>query len=256
MRFRLLILIFATALTALAHAQDQSPVEPRSLPAPDQAVEPVTPSVKQLDDTRYQVGEVVFDRQSREIRFPTRVNMTEGLLEFLIVHEKGKVHESLLATEVSPTHLNLAFTLLRYSPSKELYILPDENGKPAAEHPEVPADVKAAARVKIDVEWSEGAETRRVPVNEWIQHAVKTTAMPAGPWVYGGSDFFEGAFVAETSGDVVAIYLSMAALINYPGNDNDSDEVWVPFPKRVPPEGTKVTVIIAPYQTAKPLPKP
>jgi hypothetical protein len=85
---------------------------------------------------------------------------------------------------------------------------------------------------------------------------VKATAMPAGPWVYGGSDFHEGKFVAETSGDIAAIFLSMAALVNFPGTDNTNDEVWVPFPKRVPPEGTKVTVIIAPYQNAKPLPKP
>jgi hypothetical protein len=254
MPFRLLILV--PILAALAHAQDQSPVEPRSLPAPDQAVEPVKPSVRKIDASRYQIGEVVFDQKTREIRFPARINMVEGLLEFLIVHEKGKVHESLLATTVSPTHLNLAFTLLRYSPSKELYLLPDENGKVPTEFPDVPADVKAAARVRIDVEWSDGGETRRIPANEWIQHAVKTTAMPAGPWVYGGSDFFEGVFSAEASGDVVAIYLSMAALINYPGNDNDSDEVWVPFPKRVPPEGTKVTVIIAPYQTTGTLPKP
>ncbi|MGL4399329.1 MAG: YdjY domain-containing protein [Luteolibacter sp.] len=254
MRFRLLILV--PALAAFAHAQDQSPVEPKSLPAPDQVVEPVTPSVKKIDATRYQVGDVVFDQKTREIRFPTLVNMTEGLLEFLIVHEKGKVHESLLTTAVSPTHLNLAFTLLRYSPSKELYLLPDENGKVPTEYPHVPAEVKAAARVVIDVEWSDGGETRRIPINEWIQHAVKTTSMLAGPWVYGGSDFSEGIFLAETSGDVAAIYLSMAALLNYPGNDNDSDEVWVPFPKRVPPQGTKVTVIIAPYRTAESLPKP
>lgn len=253
---RLHLLILVPALTVLAHAQNQSPVEPKSLPAPDQVVEPVAPMVKKLDATRYQIGEIVFDQKSREIRFPTVVNMTEGLLEFLIVHEKGKVHESLLATAVSPTHLNLAFTLLRYPTSKELYLLPDENGKIPTEYPDVPAEIKAAARVKIDVEWSESGKLRRLPVNEWIQHAVKTTAMPPGPWVYGGSDFFDGVFSAETSGDVAAIFLSMAALLNYPGNDNDSDEVWVPFPKRVPPEGTNVTVIIAPYQTSKPLPKP
>jgi hypothetical protein len=253
---RLRFLIVVSAVASLAIAQDQSPVEPKSLPAPDQAVEPVTPSVKKLDATRYQVGEVVFDQKTREIRFPTRVNMTEGLLEFLVVHQNGKVHESLLSTEISPTHLNLAFTLLRYSPSKELYPLPNETGGLSDKYQEVPAGVKAAARVSIEVEWSDEGKIRRVPVNEWIQHEVKATAMPAGPWVYGGSDFHEGKFVAETSGDVAAIFLSMAALLNYPGADNIDDTVWIPFPKRVPPEGTNVTVIIAPYQNAKPLPKP
>lgn len=253
---RLRFLISFPVFAALALAQDQSPVEPKSLPAPDQPVAPVEPSVKQLDATRYQIGEVVFDRKTREIRFPTKVNMTEGLLEFLVVHQNGKVHESLLATGVSPTHLNLAFTLLRYPPSKELYLLLDETGRVSDKIPDVPEDVKAGARINIDVEWSDGEKVRRVPVNEWIQHEVKSSAMPAGPWVYGGSGFHEGQFSAETSGDVVAIFLSMTALINYPGADNGDDTVWIPFPKRVPPQGTNVTLIIAPYRTAKPLPTP
>ena len=56
------------------------------------------------------------------------------------------------------------------------------------------------------------------------------------------------------SGDIAAIFLSNAAIINFSGKDNNSDEVWLPFPKRVPPEGTKVTVIITPHQqpAAKP----
>jgi hypothetical protein len=242
MRFFLLSLV--TAFATLSHADNQSPVEP------------VTPSVKKLDGTRYQVGDVTFDQKTREIRFPTQVNMTEGLLEFLIVHQNGKVHESLLTTTVSPSHLNLAFTLLGYSPSKELYLLPDENGKLPTVYPDVPAEVKAAARVMIHVEWSDDGEIRRIPINEWIQHTITTTSMPAGPWVYGGSDFSQGIFAAETSGDVAAIYRSMAAILNYPGNDNDNDAVWTPFPKRVPPEGTNLTVIIAPYLTAECLPKP
>jgi hypothetical protein len=253
---RLSPLIPLILCASLAWAQDRAPVEPKSLPAPDQAVEPFSPSVKKLDATRYQIGEVIFDQKSREIRFPAKVNMSEGLLEFLVVHQNGKVHESLLSTEISPTHLNFAFTLLRYPASKELYPLPNETGGTSDHYPEVPAEIKAASRVTIEVEWSDNGKSRRVPVNEWIQHAVKSTAMPAGPWVYGGSDFHEGKFNAETSGDIAAIFLSMQALINYPGDDHIDDTVWMAFPKRVPPEGTNVTVIIAPYQNLKPLPKP
>jgi hypothetical protein len=249
-------LILLPLCVSLAWSMERSPVEPKSLPAPDQAVESTSPSVKKLDATRYQIGEVIFDQKFREIRFPAKVNMTEGLLEFLVVHQNGKVHESLLSTEISPTHLNLAFTLLRYAASKELYPLPNETGGTSDNYPEVSAEIKAASRVTVEVEWSDNGEIRRVPVNEWIQHAVKSTAMPAGPWVYGGSDFYEGKFNAETSGDIAAIFLSMQALINYPGDDNINDTVWMAFPKRVPPEGTNITVIIAPYQNVKPLPQP
>jgi hypothetical protein len=254
MSFRFLTLIPLCA--SLALAQDRSPVEPKTLPAPDQPVEPVKPSVKKLDDTRYQVGEIVFDQKTREIRFPVKVNMTEGLLEFLVVHQNGKIHESLFHTEISPTHLNLALTLLRYPASKELYPLPNETGGVSDRFPDVPADVKAAARVTIEAEWTEDGKTRRLPVNEMIQHEIKATAMTAGPWVYGGSDFNDGKFVAETSGDIIAIYFAMSALVNYPGEDHGNDDVWIPFPMRVPAQGTAVTLIISPYQKENPAPKP
>ena len=212
------------------------------------ALEALKPSVKKLDATHYQIGGISFDEKTREIRFPAKVNLTEGLLEFLIVHQNGKVHEALLSTEISPTDLNLAFTLLRYPPSRELYPLPEEDGAASSKFPVVPSDTKARARIAIDVEWTMDGKVRRVPINEWLQHAVKATSMPAGPWVYGGSEFFEGKFIAETSGDIAAIFLAMSALINYPGDDNNSNDVWTPFPKRVPPVETNVTVVIAPYQ--------
>ena len=252
---RIAILILAAG-ASLVPAQDRAPVEPASLPAPDQPVEPVKPTVEKLDDTRYRIGKVVFDKKNREVRFPTKINMVEGLLEYLVVHQNGKVHESLLTTDVSPTQINLAMTLLRYPASRELYPLPSETGGASNNYPDVPADVKAGARVAIDVEWEDNGRTRRNPVNEWIQHAVKTTAMPPGPWIYGGSEFFDGKFVPETTGDISAIFVSPAALINYAGDDNRDDTVWLPYPKRVPAEGTNVTVIISPYSSTKPLPKP
>jgi len=245
----------------LAVAQDRAPVEPRSLPAPDQPVEPVKPAIERLDATRYRLGAVTFDQKTREIRFPAVVNMTEGLLEYAIVRTHGKVHESLLTTDASATDINLAFTLLRCPATPELYPMPSEKGGLSAEFPKVPEATKAAARIQVKVEWSDQGKTRTVPLNEWIQHAVKASAMPETLWVYGGSLIDEGRFVAETTGDIIAIFITNAALINYPGKDNDDDMVWVPYPKRVPAQGTKVTVVFAPNPelkggAAKPAPKP
>ncbi len=249
-------LLCLTASLSIATAQERAPVEPTLLPAPDQPVAPVKPTVEKLDETRYQVGKIIFDQKTREIRFPAKVNMVKGSLEFLLVHENGKVHESLLMTDISPTHLNLAFTLLRYPPSRELYALPNDHGGASNEYPEVPPDVKAGARIAIDLEWKEGEKIKRLPAHNLIQHTVKTTAMPAGPWLYGGSEFYDGKFAPETSGDIIAIFTTNSALINYPGKDDDNDEVWAPYPQRVPPINTDVTVIITPFSTNKTLPKP
>jgi hypothetical protein len=229
----------------------RAPVEPQSLPAPDQPMAPVKPTVERIDETRFRIGDVTFDQKTREIRFPAAVNMTEGLLEFLVVHENGKIHEALFHTRISPTHLNLAFKLLRYPPSDELYALPNEKGGLSSDFPEVSEDVRAGARVNIQVEWQDAGKTRKVSVNEWIQHAVKGDAMPPEPWVYGGSRIYDGKYVPETTGDIAAIYITGSALINYPGEDNRDDTVWLSFPKRVPPEGTRVTLIITPHQPVK-----
>lgn len=254
LRFFLLLPVCATLALAQGLPTVESP--PESPPAPDQAVVPVVPAVRKLDDTRFQIGEVVLDQRTREIRFPAEVNMTEDLLEYLIVHQDGKVHESLLVTETSPTHINLAFTLLRYTPSPELYPLPNATGGTSGDFPEVSAEVKAAARIRIDVEWMEEGKLRRIPINEWVQHEVKTTAMPAGPWVYGGSVFENGVYTPEITGDIAVISIIGFCMISYPGEDHDNDGVWIPFPKRVPAKRTEVTVVIAPYQTAPPIPNP
>jgi len=255
MILRLATLMLVAGISMLA-AQDRAPVEPGSLPAPDQPMAPVKPSVEKLDATHYRIGKVTFDQKTREIRFPATVNMTEGLLEYLVVHENGKIHESLLVTDISATHLNLALTLLRYPASRELYGLPNETGGITDNYPVVPEEIKAGSRIAIEVEWKDQGKTRRLPANEWIQHAVKTTAMPAGPWVYGGSEIYDGKFVPESTGEIVAIFVSQSSMINYPGDDNRDDNVWLPFPKRVPEVGTELTVIITPYSKSPLRPKP
>ncbi len=242
--------------TTPAPGQPVTPVEPRTLPAPDQPVAPVEPAVKELDAERLQVGEVIFNRKTREIRFPAAVNMAGGeLLEFALVHTNGKVHESLLVTEVSATDINLAFKLLRYPASSEFYAIVEKDGTMSNVFPKVSEEVKAAARIDIGLEWQEAGKTRTAKLNDWISHGTTGEQMPAAdPWVYGGSGIHQGKFVADTTGDYIAIFLSNAALINFSGKDNNSDEVWLPFPKRVPPEGTKVTVIVTPHP--KPAAKP
>jgi hypothetical protein len=209
------------------------------------------PSVEKLDGTRFRIGQITFDSKTREIRFPASVNMTKDLLEFLIVHKNGKIHESLLKTEISATDLNVAFKLLRYQASAELHAEPTSPEDPTGKFPAVPDEVKQAARVLIEVEWKDGENLRKVPLNEWVQHASTGSTMPAGPWVYGGSEVSEGKFAAETTGDIAAIYLSRSALINYPGKDNQDDTVWFVYPKRVPPLDSPVTVIITPFPPEK-----
>ena len=229
-------------------------------PAADAAkpAEPPKPQIEKLGDSKYRIGGVTINAKTREIRFPTKVNMDKGLLEYIICKQQGKLHEALLVTEINATHLSLAFALLRYSPSPELFGLRDETGHPNGLYPNVPAAEKASARIAVDVEWIADDKTHRLPINDWIQLSVKETGMKSGPWLYTGSDFYEGKFIPEMSGDLAAIMVDQGCLINYPGPDNvdNGSQVWYGYPKRIPAVGTPVTVIITPYTNTRPLPKP
>jgi hypothetical protein len=206
------------------------------------------PLVEQLDPHRFRINTLLVDCSTREIRFPTKVNMTEGLLEFIMVTPKGKVHESLLVTDLSPSQLNFAFILLSYKPSAELFPRLDEIGRTSGSYPEVPAEIKNAARIAIDVEWTDlEGKVHRHPINEWIQHRSHRTAMPSGPWLYTGAGVSQGKYIPDLTGDVAAIFVEQNALINYPGKAGDDDTNWFAFPNRIPPKDTPVTVIISPY---------
>lgn len=249
-RFPFILVLCAAPLLAFAQ---ESPVA--SAAATPEKPKPVKPTIEKLAETRYRIGNVIFDHKSREIRLPAKVEITNGLLEFLFVLQQGKIHETLFIADIVPTHLNLALTLLRYQVSNQWTALQDALASAAGKSPDAPALAKDRSSMSIDVEWKDAEGTlARVPVNEWIIHSEKSTLMPPGPWVYTGSAVSEGQYVPDVTGDVAAIFNAEEAMINYPGNDHESDLVWFANTERVPPQGTPVTLIITPW--TKTMPKP
>ncbi len=232
--------------TALALLIFQFQVVAQEEPAPE--AKPEAPKVEKIDENHYRIGDVTLDKKTREIRFPAVVNMREGLLECLVVHQNGKIHESLFRTETSPTNINVALALLRYKPSKELYRIYKEPGVLSENFHKETDETKLASRIGIDVEVEKDGETKRYPVSDWIRHDTTAKAMPPTHWVYGGSEFYDGIFAPESTGDIAVIFLSNSSLINYPGDDNLNDEVWSSFTERIPELDAKVTLVIAPYQ--------
>lgn len=213
-----------------------------------ETTEAKAPSVVKLDNGLMKIGEVTFDPKLRQLRVPCTVNMVEGLLEYAVVHENGKIHESLLITKASPLDMNIAFKLLRYVASEELYAIEKERGVLTGNFPKVDEKTRQAARVNLFVEWEAEGKTKKVPLADWVMHAKTTKAMPAEPWVYGGSMMYEGKFLAETSGDVASIFVSRGSLLLFAGKDNQNDDVWLAFTKRIPAQGTAVTFLIEPHQ--------
>ena len=206
------------------------------------------PPIKQLSENEYQIGKVFLNKKTREIHFGAGVNLVDRPLEYLVVSPKGKVHESLFITDVSPFHLNIAMKLLGFQESQELFEIADEDYRPTGEFPDVPDEVKKAARLDILVEWEADGKTHLKPINDLITHSITEKPMAPGPWLYTGSYMHEGQFKAEVNGDIFAIFPAQPAIVSYPGKDNQNDDIWFTHPQRMPGEGTVVKIILKPHQ--------
>jgi len=237
--------------------------------APETSAQKPQAQIEQINPYQYRIGKILLDQKTREIRFGAGVNMTEGLLEFLIVGtQSNKVHESLFLTDISPFHLNIAMKLLGITESPELFEIVDEDYRPTGKFPEVPQEVRKKARVTILVKWGEGDQKKVVPVSEMIHfinwpdgtqsglqpnqevtlNDLKLSSMKNDPWLSTGSYIHEGKLKAEVLQIVAAIYTSQQALLNYPGKGRLNGDVWIPNQKVVPEEGTEVKIIIKPSQ--------
>lgn len=206
-----------------------------------------------LPDGRLQLGKLTLDRKTRAISLPATLNMREGIQEYLLATEKGKLHECLLFTEISPLNLNVALKLLRYQESPELFEILDEQEYPTGKFHQVPEDQKAAARLSLTLQWEKDGKTVSYPLNRLLYHSVLEKPMPADePWLYTGSYLLNGKFAAAHYGDIIAIHTNQPSLINFPGKDRLNDEVWIPHQKLLPPLGTPLTLIITPFNNSKP----
>ena len=60
---------------------------------------------------------IQIDKENRTVTFPAAINMDGGMLEYLIVTEMGKTHESLLSTKIQPYDIQVAMLLLGIKPA-------------------------------------------------------------------------------------------------------------------------------------------
>jgi|GEM_PF-4183499 len=82
------------------------PARTESAPLPEEfRVEP-------LGEGKFRLGQITIDVTRRQLAIPVSLGETRADLEYALVHAAGKTHESLLVTEVHPTHLHIAALLL------------------------------------------------------------------------------------------------------------------------------------------------
>src|ERR1041384_1854737 len=93
----------------LALCLAQAAAGPVPFNTPDASAKPpAAPALKKLAPGVFELGKVRLDKNQKSLRFPAVLNMNKAIAEYLLVHKRGKTHESLLTTEVEPYHIHVA----------------------------------------------------------------------------------------------------------------------------------------------------
>lgn len=200
------------------------------------------PVVRMVSPGIYEVGKVRLDQKARSISFAGKLNMKRGLLEYLLVHSRGSVHESLLVTEVEASDIHVAMLLLGA-----------KGGSVVTEAPPAQLDARYFSRapkltgdaVLIRVKWKEKDVEKSASIEEWIFHETAKQRVEPGQWTYNGSMVHEGRFLAQTEGNLVALVTSPTALINNPRKGNNNDHLWNANDGATPGIDTPVEIVFS-----------
>lgn len=190
-----------------------------------------TPALKYVSPGVFEIGKCTIIKDENRVEFPASVNMKEGLLEYLLVGNTGKLHESLLRTDIEPYALQVALLLSGLEGSLKHLSAQGENRTPEGDP------------VEIMVSWSEEGKAKKARIETMVLDG--KNAVDQIPWVFTGSIIRNGAFAAQVEKSIIAIYHDPVAMIDHRLASGASDERWFANSKAVPPIGTPITVSIS-----------
>ena len=195
-------------------------------------------SLHELSSTTFKLGGVTFDKAARTATIDAKVNRVEGVLEYLVVTETGKTHESVFSTSVNPLDLHLAMLLLGAKSPGTVTDRPPTNltsgylqSAPALDGDEI----------ELSVRWTLDGKTHEAPITEFV--LCKEKPAPGGVWLYTGSAIYQKRLLAQTDGSIVALVTDPAALVNNPRPGHDDDSIWTARTGRIPDAGTPVRIV-------------
>ncbi len=192
----------------------------------------VMPTITRMADGRVSLGKIVIDKKDGTVSVKGAVNMQKGLVEYLACTPYGKLHESVLQLDVDPYYLQIALLLVGLKPGDNPI---SQQG--AKETPQ-------GAPVRLWVSWQDGKKIIRHRAENLLFNKAANSPVKKAGWVFTGSFFDQGRFLARVEGSLVAVYHDPTALFDNTMPEGSNDELFFVNSVLVPAKGTPVTFII------------
>ena len=165
---------------------------------------------------------------------PGEINIVgaDANIEFFACGKLGKTHESVLILHAEPFYMFTALGINDFEYGMNLV----EEGD--IRQPE-------GSRVEIWVEWERGDEVVSHRAEQLLWNAFQERPMQETPWVFTAR-IINNQLTAQLFHNIIAVYRDPDALFNHPLPTGTDDNTYRVNTDVIPPQGTKVTVIIRP----------
>tara|TARA_B100001093_G_scaffold214115_1_gene205373 strand:+ start:498 stop:1235 length:738 start_codon:yes stop_codon:yes gene_type:complete len=194
------------------------------------------PSIKKLTDGKFDFDGVTINQKLREIEFVAVSNQNYGLIEYGIVHETGKIHESLFRTEIRPQIIHASMLLLKHEPHQAFFEDLQEG--------QFNENRYLLNAVEVFISWENNGTRIEKNLREfYFNQQRESIAEKSGVFLFTGSRMIEKTFMAEHTGSILAVYLDQDALYNSTEYDSNNDDVWVAKKPVMPPLEKVVTCV-------------
>jgi hypothetical protein len=198
--------------------------------------------VVKLRDGVFKIEALTVDTNKKELTAPGFLNIDVTTLEFVANTRGGaKAYESAITVLSDAVTFNTALLLLGLDPAH-------------AQKPTKHFDTKTPAGdpLEIWVEWMHRAGRGRVSIEELLFDERTKRPMAPASWVYTGSTFSNGRFMAETDGVLIGFVHSPAPVIENRGPGAVNAYGSIVLNKRLQMDrGGSVTLIIKALPVAK-----
>ncbi len=164
--------------------------------------------IKQLNGKVLDNGDIVIDditihRAMNSVSFKGQINMLKGVVEVLIATDKGRLHEAIVKTDISPFKLQFAMILAGF-----------KNGG------FLDADkVSQGTKVSIEIGYD---KNNLIPIQDIVLNASNGKKLSVYEFIFVGSSFSHtGKCLAEEQGNIVNL-----------NSENDTSSIISPFPTK------------------------
>lgn len=188
---------------------------------------------EKLPNGDLRLGSIMVHPATREISFPGIICLSSGILEVVIATPTGRLHETLVSSDISPLQLQAMLYLLGYGNGPRM---PDSTGR-------------QGDLLDIELAWTDAAGvSHREPVEKWIKDMrIGTASKPLG-WAFVGSTVQDGEFLAEVEGNIAVNYSVASTILDIPDPDSLDDTIFVVNEEMTGPgKDASVTVILKPH---------